>query len=222
MSKLQQKSITDFDLFSEALKKLEGQENKRRFKQSYELIINLSDVDVKKIANKFNLILKLPNKISKEMKICIFAEKDIAKQAEDAGADAVIRRTDLEKLQGNKRELKKIAKKYNFFLAQPDLMPVVGKLLGQYLGSRGKLPQVIYPNADITSIVKDLKQSVRIRIKNQPTISCIIGKEGDDIKKIAENAMYVYNEIQKLLTGESGRIKSVYVKKTMSTPVRVK
>ncbi|MFP3189959.1 MAG: 50S ribosomal protein L1 [Thermoproteota archaeon] len=220
MSKALQKSETDIEVIRDALKKLENTK-KRKFTQSYELIINLSDVDVKKIANKFNLILKLPNKISKDIKVCVFAEKDIAKLAEEASADLIMRRTDLEKLQGNKRELKKIAKKFNFFLSQPDLMPLVGKLLGPYLGSRGKLPQVIYPNSDVAGIIKDLKQSVKIRVKNQPTISCIIGKENDGIEKVAENALYIINEVQKILAGE-GRIKSVYIKKTMSDPVRIK
>jgi len=117
--------------------------------------------------------------------------------------------------------LKKLAKKYNFYLAQPEMMPVVGKLLGQYLGAKGKLPQVLHPNTDVANLVKDLKQSVRIRIKNQPTLSCAIGKEGDDPKKLAENAIFVINEIQRVLAGE-GRIKSVYIKKTMSNPIRVR
>jgi|BEDMetMinimDraft_2_1075160.scaffolds.fasta_scaffold00011_30 large subunit ribosomal protein L1 len=220
MSKTIQKLSADSDTILSAISKLELSK-KRRFNQTYEIIVNLADVDLKKVANKMNLILKLPNKISKESKVCIFAEKDVAKLAEEAGADAVIRKSDLDKLQGNKRELKKLAKKYNFYLAQPEMMPVVGKLLGQYLGAKGKLPQVLHPNTDVANLVKDLKQSVRIRIKNQPTLSCAIGKEGDDPKKLAENAIFVINEIQRVLAGE-GRIKSVYIKKTMSNPIRVR
>jgi len=65
MSKTIQKLSADSDTILSAISKLELSK-KRRFNQTYEIIVNLADVDLKKVANKMNLILKLPNKISKE------------------------------------------------------------------------------------------------------------------------------------------------------------
>lgn len=204
----------------EALSKLEN--FKRRFKQSYELIINLEGIDVKKDAERFNMIFKLPKYFENpKNKICVIAEREVANEAQKAGADLVLRRADLEKLQGNKRELKKLASRYKYFLVQPDLMPTVGKLLGPYLGSRGKLPQVIHPNVSVEKIINDLRQSVRIRLKSQPVISCIIGKEGMNAKDIGENAIALIQEVEKRVAGK-GRITTIYLKKTMSEPIRIK
>ncbi|MDT7892393.1 MAG: 50S ribosomal protein L1 [Thermoproteota archaeon] len=207
--------------FEEALKRLEASPT-RRFKQTYEIIINLEGIDVKRDAEKLSGILKLPHPIQGlNNKVCVIAEREIASEAQKAGADLILRRTDLEKLQGNKRELKKIARNYKYFLAQPDLMPLVGKLLGAYLGSRGKLPQVIAPNVAVDKIINDLKQSIRLRIKGQPVISCAFGKEGMDLKSLKENAFTIIEEINKRIAGK-GRITSIYIKKTMSEPVRIK
>jgi len=207
--------------FDEYLLKLE-QSPKRRFKQTYEIIISLEGIDVKKDADKLSGIIRLPHPIPNfNNKICVIAEREIANEAQKAGADLILRRSDLEKLQGNKRELKKLAKNYRFFLAQPDLMPMVGKLLGPYLGSRGKLPQVIAPNVSIQRLIDDLKQSIRIRVKGQPVISCAFGKEGMDLKELKENAMFIIDEVNKRIAGK-GRIASIYIKKTMSEPIRIK
>ncbi|HLI45650.1 MAG TPA: 50S ribosomal protein L1 [Geobacterales bacterium] len=207
--------------FEDAIKKLE-QSKKRRFKQTYEIIVSFEGIDPKKDADKFSGIIKLPNPIAGlNNKICVIAERDIANEAQKAGADLVLRRNDLEKLQGNKRELKKLARNYKYFLAQPDLMPLVGKLLGPYLGSRGKLPQVLAPNVSVQRLIEDLKQSIRIRMKGQPVIACAIGKEGMEIKALKENALSVIEEVNKRAAGK-GRIASIYIKKTMSEPIRIK
>jgi len=100
-------------------------------------------------------------------------------------------------------------------------MPLVGKLLGPYLGSRGKLPEIIPPNVDVKSTISKLKQSIRIRVKNQPVISCGIGTEDMPTEAISENALTVINEIEKLIEGK-GRIKAIYIKKTMGKPIRLR
>jgi len=61
--------------FEEALKRLEASPT-RRFKQTYEIIINLEGIDVKRDAEKLSGILKLPhpiqglnNKLKKQVQI---------------------------------------------------------------------------------------------------------------------------------------------------------
>jgi large subunit ribosomal protein L1 len=215
----EKKSLSLEDI-SEAITKLKN-EDKKNFIQTFDLIIHIEGLDVKKEGGKINKVVMLPNKSNKEKKVCVIGELTIAEKAKEAGADLILRKVDIEKLQGNKRELKKIARKYDFFLVQPDLMPLVGKLLGPYLGSRGKLPEIIPPNVDVKSIISRLKQSVRLRVKNQPVISCGIGTEDMPTEKLSENALAVINEVEKLIEGK-GRIKSIYLKKTMSYPIRLK
>jgi large subunit ribosomal protein L1 len=205
---------------NEAITKLKN-EDKKNFTQTVDLIIHIEGLDIKKEGGKLNKIIMLPNKSNKEKKICVIGELTIAEKAKEGGADLILRKGDIEKFQGNKRELKKIARKYDFFLVQPDLMPLVGKLLGPYLGARGKLPEIVSPNVDVKSTISRLKQSVRIKVKNQPVISCGIGTEDMPTEKLSENALTVINEVEKLIEGK-GRIKSIYLKKTMSNPIKLR
>ncbi|MEM3833283.1 MAG: 50S ribosomal protein L1 [Thermoprotei archaeon] len=202
------------------IKDMNSKLTKRNFKQSIELIINLRDVDLKKPENRIRETVLLPHEIpGRKVKIFIAAERDVAIKARDAGADLVLGKAELEQLSGNKKELKKIAREYDFFLAQPDLMPTVGRVLGQYLGPRGKAPEVLPPNANISEIISRLRKSVRIRLKDQPVIGTVIGKEGMPDEQIAENIRAVLAALEKKFKFPQN-FRSIYIKGTMSEPVK--
>ena len=194
---------------------------KRNFKQSIEIAINLRDVDLRRPENRIRATVTLPNPIEgRNVKVCVVAERQLALKAKEAGADLVIGRDDLERIAGDKRALKKLAKEYDFFLVQPDLIPVVGRLLGKYLGPRGKAPQPLPPNVDVKYMIERARRSVNIRTKTQPVVHAIIGKEGMDPKKVAENALAVISALETKYKIPQN-IKSIYVKATMSPAVKV-
>ncbi len=194
---------------------------KRNFKQSIELIVNLRDVDLKKPENRIRETILLPHEIpDRKVKVFVAAERDMAIKAREAGADLVLGKAELEQLSGNKKELKKIAREYDFFLAQPDLMPTVGRILGPYLGPRGKAPEVLLPNANITEIISRLRKSIRIRLKDQPVIGTVVGKEGMSHEQIAENIKAVLATLEKKFKFPQN-FRSIYIKGTMSEPIKI-
>lgn len=193
----------------------------RRFTQSYELIIKLRDVDVRKPENRFVQLIALPNPPPNKLsKVAVIADGDMALRAREAGADAVITREELEKVAASKRDAKKLAKRYDVFIAQADMMPLVGRLLGRFLGPRGKMPQPVPPAVDIKPLIDRAKRSIRIRLRDQPQVMCRIGSEEQDPKEVAENAMAVLNFL--LSRFRPYNIEKIYVKLTMGPPVRVK
>lgn len=192
----------------------------RRFVQSYELIIKLRDVDTKQPENRFSELIALPYPPpNKPSKVAVIAAGDLALKARESGADLVLTREDLEKIAANKKEAKKIAKTYDAFLAQADLMPLVGRLLGRYLGPRGKMPQPVPPTADIKVLIDRAKRSVRARLRDQPLVMCRVGSEIQSPREVAENAMSVINFL--LSRFKPYNIERVYIKLTMGPPVRV-
>ncbi len=203
----------------EAVERAKKEAKPRRFKQSYEVIIKLKDVDVKKPESRIMMNVKLPHPPADKLaKVCVIATGDLALKAKEV-ADLVIDRDELQKIAGSKKEAKKLAKSYDFFVAQADLMPMIGRLLGRYLGPRGKMPTPVPPNVDIKAVVDRLRGSVRVRIKDQPVVMCRVGSEDQSPEEVAKNITEVLNAI--LSRFKPYNIDRVYVKLTMGPAVKV-
>lgn len=206
--------------FVNAIKEAKEKSKPRRFKQSVELIIKLRDVDVKRPENRLNIGVPLPHPPpDKPAKVAVFATGDLALKAKEAGVDAVIDKDGVAKIASEKKEAKKVAKTYDFFYAQPDMMPLIGRYLGRYLGPRGKMPDVLPPTADVKALVERAKRSIRLRIRDQPLVMCKIGTEEQSEKELAENANEVINALLKKF--ELRNIERIYVKLTMGPPIKV-
>ena len=99
-------------------------------------------------------------------------------------------------------------------------MPIIGKLLGKYLGPRRKMPKVIPPNANMDKVLENIKKTVIIRARTS-NIQVSVGKENMDNDKIRENVKRVIEEVEKTLPKGRSQIKAVYLKLTMSKPVKI-
>ena len=202
------------------IKQAKESDKERKFNQTMEMIMVFKDVDVKK-GFAINEIIQLPKKINRPASVCIMATGDMGIKAKKANADRVINEDELTKLGANKRESRKIINKYDFFLADTKLMPTVGKVLGQLLGPRGKMPTPVPFNAPIESFLERFKSSIRIRVKNSLSLSCKIGEEDMDEQHIAANANTITNAVEKKLPNGDKNIKKIMIKTTMGKAVKL-
>lgn len=209
---MDKKKLTD------ALTKALEDKGKKKFTQSVELIINMRGIDFTKSENRLNLDIVLPKgKGGKGLKSAVFAEPAMADQAKKAGADLIIGPNDIPAW-GEKSKASDLADNY-FLLAEPKLMGVVAKSLGQFLGKRGKLPKPIV--GDVKGLIERQKNSVRIVSKGRylPTAQVFIGTESMADDDLLENAEAVYDAVKNRV--KEGNIKSVFLKLTMGKPARV-
>ena len=195
---------------------------KRNFRQSFELVLKLKDIDVKKLDLNINEVVFLPNKFSEDAKICVFASGDNALRAQKAGADRVIEGGELDRLASEKRNAKKLAREYQFFLADTALMPKIGKILGQFLGPKGRMPAPVPPAAPIEAMLTRYRNAVRIRARGSLSVAGKIGDEALDDGKVAENALAVVNQVEKKLPNGEKNIHTLLVKKTMGKSTKTK
>ncbi|MEM2522392.1 MAG: 50S ribosomal protein L1 [Candidatus Bathyarchaeia archaeon] len=206
-----------------AVKEAKEKAGKRNFTQSVELVLNLQDIDMKSPEGRIQESIELPYPPKgKTNRICVFATGELALRAKKANADVVIERAGLEGLAGNKKELRKIANAYDFFLAEASLMPLVGKILGAVLGPRGKMPVPVPPTADIESLINKYRRTVVARMRNQPIVQCRVGTEDMKEEEIAENIQAVLRVVEGKLKRGIKNIRSIYIKTTMGTPVKIK
>jgi len=209
--------ITETQL-TEVIKKVKAETKQRKFTQAIELIINFKDIDVKK-GFALNEIVQLP-KTSSPATVCVMATGDMSQKAKAANADAVIGTAELDKFATNKRESRKFINKYDFFLADTKVMPLVGKTLGQFLGPRGKMPTPVPFDAPIESFLQRFRSSIKLRTRASLSISCKIGDESMDDTDLAINAHTVISAIEKKLPNGEKNIKKIMIKTTMGKPVK--
>ncbi len=204
-----------------AVKEVKSKATERKFSQSIDLAINLQNIDMKKPEGRIQERVELPNSVGKELKICVIATGEMALKAKRAGASLVIERAALEALVGDKKKQKDIAKNYDIFIAEAPMMPLVGKTLGASLGPRGKMPTPVPPNANIEDQIERHRKIVFVRTRGQPVLQCRVGNEDMADKEIAENVQAVVRRIEGKLKRGIKNFRSVYLKTSMGSAVKV-
>ncbi len=198
-----------------------GKERNINFEQSFDLAVNFrkKEVDVSKPENRLNKEVILPHELYPPAKICAFGDGEFADKAREAGVDRVISKEEIPKIAEEKRTRKALAKSYDFFIASVDSMPLVGRYLGQVLGSRGKMPKPLPPQADLRPMVEQYRRTVRVRMRNTPTFHVKVGHERMSDREIAENIAAVLSFMER--EGILGKVASIVVKTTMGPAVEV-
>ena len=204
----------------EVIKKAKESDKTRKFQQSIEMILVFKDIDVKK-GFAISETIQLPKKMSKAASVCIIATGDLGIKAKNAKADRVMNEAELVQLGKNKRESRKVINKYDFFLADTKLMPTVGKVLGQLLGPRGKIPTPIPFNAPVESLLERFRTSVGVKVKGSLSLSCKIGEESMDDADLAANANTIAAAIEKKLPNGDKNIRKIMIKTTMGKAIRL-
>ncbi|OGJ11904.1 hypothetical protein A3K62_02430 [Candidatus Pacearchaeota archaeon RBG_16_35_8] len=205
------------ELKQELLKALDElrKNEERKFNQTADLIINLQKFDVKK--QNLNLFLEVPYKIK---------DKKIAGFFESKNKDIETITPPEFKNYSDKKDLKKLAVKFDFFIAQASLMPKVATVFGRALGPSGKMPSPqlgILMNADeksIKALREKIDNSVKIKIK-EASVKLAIGKQSMKNEQIVENILAVYNSLLKSLPKGKDNVKNIEIKFTMTKPQKI-
>jgi len=201
--------------FLRAIEQLRKTEKKIKFDQTIDLIVNLKNFNVKK--DSFTSFVQVPNKV-KDKKVAGFLEKksdlvETITKAEFPGFK-------------EKKDIKKLVKHYDFFMANAKLMPAVATDFGRALGPAGKMPSpqlgivpVETPEA-IKAVLAKINSSVRVRVKD-PSVKVGIGKESLTNDQILKNITAVYGKIVEGLPKKEENVRSVLIKLCMDKPIKV-
>jgi large subunit ribosomal protein L1 len=210
----------DREKILQAVKEARRLAKPRNFTQSFDLVVNLKELDLSKPENRLKEEVVLPHGRGKEAKIAVIAKGDLAAQAEEMGL-TVIRQEELEELGKNKRKARKVANAHDFFIAQADMMPLVGRYLGPILGPRGKMPKPVPANINLKPLVERLKKTVVVNTRDKPIFHALVGNEKMSDEQIAENIEAVLNTVAKKYEKGLYHVKSAYTKLTMGPAVKI-
>lgn len=204
------------DNVEDRIREAKEKAKERNFTQSVDLIINLKNVDLNNPENRFSEQISMPYQVSEDTKVAV-----IGNTLKADNADKIISESELEDLFDDQSEAKKVANEIDHFIAEAPLMPDIGKELGPVLGPRDKMPQPLPPGSDATEKIKNLRQTVPIKVKEQPSVKVKIGNEAMPVENVADNAETIINFVEEQLPMGQHNIKDIYCKLTMGPVVEV-
>ena len=188
---------------------------KPKFDETVELAVRLG-IDPKKSDQMVRGSVSLPKGIGKSRSVIVFAEGDAAKEAEEAGADAV----------GGEDLAKRIQDGWTDFdvcIAHPSMMKVAGKL-GRVLGPQGKMPSpksgTVTPQ--VGQAVGEFKAGkVEFRADAGGIVHVPVGKRSFDAAALQENILHFIEHVKGLRPSavKGAFIKKVSLSATMSPSV---
>ena len=188
--------------------------------ETVEVAINLRDVDLQNPQKRINAEVALPHGRGKPARVAVFAQGEMAVISKKI-VDTVISPDEIDELAENKREARKLANRFDFFVAETGLMASIGKSLGVVLGPRGKMPRPIPPQADIGRIISGLTNLVSVRSKDRPTFHVPFGNVSMSQEQLADNLETILKRVESNLDRGTDNIASVWVKTSMGKAVRL-
>ena len=199
--------------------------NKRNFKQTVDLVINLKGLDLKKPEHQIELFLQLPKYKGKKSKVCALVGPEMGDQAKSI-MDAFLLLPDFDRYAQEKKLIRKLARENDFFVGQATLMPKIATSFGRVLGPKGKMPNpksgcIVPPNANLKVVYEKLQSTVKISGKKAPILQTTIGNEESKEEDLMENIKHIYNNVVNALPQGEHNIKSVFIKYTMGKPIKI-
>lgn len=206
----------------DAVKKAREAGSKKKFSQTFDLILNLKELDLKKPEQKLDIFVVLPKGVGKKRKLCALVDESLYTEAKST-FDRVILKSDFPNM--DEKEVKKVAGEYDYFIAQANIMPDIAKAFGKVLGVRGKMPNpksgaIVPPKIMLKPIYEKFQKTVRLLAKNELTAKCAVGTEGMKDEDVADNILAAYNAVVHALPQEAANVKDVIIKLTMGAPVK--
>lgn len=188
-----------------------------KFDQTVEIAARLG-IDPRQADQLVRGSIVLPHGIGKSQRVVVFAKGDLAKAAEEAGADVVGQEDLAQKIKGGWTD-------FDACIAAPDMMGIVGPL-GKVLGPRGLMPN---PRAgtvtpDIAKVVAEYKAGkVEFRNDSAGIVHCVVGKLSFDPDKLIENTQTMINRINAMKPNacKGTYLRSLSISATMSPSVRI-
>ncbi|KAG0268820.1 hypothetical protein DFQ27_005607 [Actinomortierella ambigua] len=199
--------------------KQQAEEKKRNFVETVELQIGLKNYDPQR-DKRFSGAIRLPNIPRPKMSVCILGDAFHVDQAKDIGMEFQSV-DDLKKLNKNKKAIKKLAKKYDAFIASEALIKQIPRLLGPGLHKAGKFPTPVTHSDNIGEKADEIRGTIKFQLKKVLCLGVAVGHVNMSEDELLANIMMAVNFLVSLLKKHWQNVKTLFIKSSMNKPVRL-
>ncbi|KAL1923817.1 60S ribosomal protein uL1 [Calcarisporiella thermophila] len=197
----------------------QSEEKKRKFTETVELQVGLKNYDPQR-DKRFSGTVRLPNVPRPKMSVCILADAFHCDQAKEVGLE-FMSVDDLKKLNKNKKLVKKLAKKYDAFLASDALIRQIPRLLGPGLQKAGKFPTPVSHSDNLLAKAEEQRSTIKFQLKKVLCLGVAVGHVQMTEDELVANIMLSINFLVSLLKKNWQNVKSLFIKSTMGKPQRL-
>jgi len=195
------------------------QGKKRNFTETIEIQVTLKNYDPQR-DKRFSGTFKLPSIPRPNLKCCMLGNAAHCEQADRIGV-AHMSVDDLKKLNKNKKLVKKLAKKYDFFLASDNMIKQIPRLLGPGLTKAGKFPTLLSSSDDMQAKIDEVKSTIKFQMKKVMCLNVAIANVDMDKQEVIVNTQLAANFLASLLKKQWQNIGQMYIKSTMGPPQQI-
>ncbi|KAK3096805.1 hypothetical protein FSP39_003493 [Pinctada imbricata] len=191
----------------------------RKFTQSMELQIALKNYDPQK-DKRFSGTVRLRHIPRPKMKICILGDQVHCDQAKANGLPSMSS-DDLKKLNKDKKLVKKLAKRYDAFLASDSLIKTIPRILGPGLNRAGKFPTQVSHSESLVAKAEEQKATIRFQLKKVLCLATCVGHLEMDSDQLYQNISLSINFLVSLLKKNWQNVRALYIKGSMTPSIRI-
>jgi large subunit ribosomal protein L1 len=197
--------------------KLVKETSQAKFDTTVEIHLRMG-VDPKQADQMVRGAAVLPNGTGKTVRVVVFAQGERARDAQNAGADAVGADDLAKRIEGGWLD-------FDVAIATPDLMGQVGRL-GRVLGPRGLMPNPKSGTVtmDVAKAVRDAKGGrIEFRVDKTGVIHTVVGKSSFPEQALVQNLATVIDAINRARpSGVKGDyVRSIYLTSTQGPSVKL-
>jgi large subunit ribosomal protein L10Ae len=192
---------------------------KRNFTETIEIQITLKNYDPQR-DKRFSGTFKLPTIPRPNLKCCMLGNAAHCEQAERIGIDHMDVEA-LKKLNKNKKLVKKLAKKYDFFLASDNMIKQIPRLLGPGLTKAGKFPTLLGATEDMQEKIDEIKATIKFQMKKVMCLNVAVGNVTLSKQDNIVNIQLAANFLASLLKKQWQNIGQMYIKSTMGPSFQI-
>mgnify|MGYP003571937137 CR=1 FL=1 len=191
----------------------------RKFTETVELQIALKNYDPQK-DKRFSGTVKLKHIPRPGMKVCVLADAQhmdeaIANEMPAMDVDA------LKKLNKDKKLVKKLAKKYDAFLASDSLIKQIPRILGPGLNKAGKFPTMVTHSDSLTGKRDEVRATIKFQMKKVLCLAVAVGNVNMTQEELAQNVNLAINFLVSLLKKNWQNVRALYIKSSMGPSQRI-
>ncbi len=125
------------------------------------------------------------------------------------------------RLNKNKKLVKKLAKKYDAFLASEALIKQIPRLLGPGLSKAGKFPTPVSHADDLQRKAIEVRSTIKFQLKKVLCLAVAVGNCDMHEDQVMANTMLSINFLVSLLKKQWQNVKSLHIKSSMGKPQRL-